>query len=120
MDSSDDFIDQAIARGSTEGLSALTGPARMVFLISEAEVLCDMEGIDSFVDRYGASGVTDLADAYSAIGAEEIASILREIASSLPEPPDALLNRANGQITERLDYGYEDIVRAVRALQHTS
>src|SRR5512147_10279 len=119
MNDSEAFISEAIERGSAEGLSASTGPARTVFLISEAEVLCDMEGIDSFVDRYGPSGVAELAVAYAAIGAEWIASLLREIASSLPRSSDVLLSRANEQITSRLGYGYEDIVRAVRARQHT-
>ncbi len=119
MDTSDAFISQAIARGSAGGLSALTGPARMVFLISEAEVLCDKDGIDSFVDRYGASGVTELAAAYSTVGADEIASVLREVAKSLPKVPDILLSRANDEITSRLGYRYEDIARAVLALQST-
>jgi hypothetical protein len=111
---SDAFIKEAIARGSAEGLPALSGPARMVFLIAEAEVLCDMEGIDSFVDRYSGSGVSELASAYSSIGADGIASVLREIANSMLEVPDVLLSRANDQITSRLGYTHEHIVRAVR------
>jgi hypothetical protein len=117
--SSEAFIAEAIARGSGEGLPALNGVARMVFLIAEAEVLCDMEGIDTFVDRYGGSGVSELAGAYSAIGANAIASVLQEIANSMPDLPDFLLSRANDQITSRLGYTYEDIVRAVREAQET-
>ena len=113
----DAFITEAIARGSAEGLAALSGPARMVFLIAEAEVICDMEGIDSFVDRYGGSGVAELASAYSAIGADGIASVLREIAISMPELPDVLLSNANDQITSRQGYAYEHIVRAVQKMQ---
>ena len=63
----DEFITAAV-RGTVidSGHAQL---ARWVFLISEAEVDCNKEGIDSFVDRYGARGLTDLGCAYESIGA---------------------------------------------------
>ncbi len=54
----DDFIEQSIARGARDDLPELgRRTAAMVFLISEAEVYCANDGIDSFIERYGAKGV---------------------------------------------------------------
>jgi hypothetical protein len=51
-----ELIDAAIERGQSFGIDALTDLERMVFLISEAEVYCANDGIDSFIDRYGTRG----------------------------------------------------------------
>ena len=107
------FIDDAIECGSRSGLQSLAGIARQVYLISEAEVLCDMEGIDSFLDKYGGAGVAELAGAYDRIGADAISSVLREISAAMPSPPDAALDLANNLIADRAGYGYEDIASAV-------
>jgi hypothetical protein len=45
------FIDEAITLGSQSGLSSLDPLQRKVFLISEAEVCCDMHGFDSFIKQ---------------------------------------------------------------------
>jgi hypothetical protein len=50
--------------------------ARWVFLIAEAEVDCDKDGIDSFVDRYGARSLTHLGCPYESIGAAELAALV--------------------------------------------
>jgi len=107
------FIKQAIDRGVAEGPEALTGIERMVFLISEAEVLCDKDGIDSFIATYGRTGISQLADAYAAVGATEISSTLREIATSLPHADDVLLDRVTSLITARTAYDYDAIANAV-------
>jgi hypothetical protein len=89
----DEFITAAV-RGIVidSGLAQL---ARWVFLISEAEVDCDKDGIDSFVDRYGARGLTDLGCAYESIGAAELAAVARRIANSIPSANDVDLDRMN-------------------------
>jgi hypothetical protein len=107
------FIDDAIKQGSRLGLRSLAGVARQVYLISEAEVLCDMEGIDSFVDAYGGAGVAELAEAYAFIGAWKISSVLREISGAMPGAREEALDLANALICDRAGYGYEDIANAV-------
>jgi hypothetical protein len=59
------FIDEVIKLGSQSGLSALNPIQRKVFLISEAEVSCDINGIDSFIDRYESSILLEAAEASS-------------------------------------------------------
>jgi hypothetical protein len=78
----DEFITAAI-RGIVID-SDLAQLARWAFLVSEAEVDCDKDGIDSFVDRYGARGLTDLGCAYESIGAAELAVLARRTADSIP------------------------------------
>jgi hypothetical protein len=70
----------------------------MVFLVSEAEVLCDMEGIDAFIDKYGVPGLYEAAAA-SDVGASAIADGLRNLAVAVPTPSEHLLNTVNGLIT---------------------
>ena len=110
-------IDRAIARGVAEGLWGLEPEERLAYVISEAEICCDMNGIDSFVDAYGARGVDALADAYHVVGATDLAAILREIYAALPEAPDHLLSSVNALITSRAGYSYDDIARAVVSLR---
>lgn len=109
----DAFIDDAIHRGQTGGISSLSGVARWIYLISEAEVRCDKDGIDSFVDAHGEEGIAQLATAYAAIGAASIASSLMNLLRQMPNPSDAALNDASARITERDGYSYEDLVKAV-------
>jgi hypothetical protein len=52
----DAFIGTAIEVASRNGIGALDANQRLVYLISEAEVLCDMEGIDAFLGRYFPNG----------------------------------------------------------------
>src|SRR5262245_55862169 len=110
----DKFIDAAIAIGSRDGLARLDQDQRFVFLVSEAEVLCDMEGIDSLIQHYGPGEILECAKAFETIGAVEIAEGLKSIAVSLPNLDDALLERVNDLITRRSGYDYDAISRAVQ------
>ena len=47
-----EFINTAIETGSRNGIGALDADQRFVYIVSEAEVYCDMEGISGFLDRY--------------------------------------------------------------------
>jgi hypothetical protein len=105
----DDFIEHAIQRGVLEGLGALQQPEQAIFAISEAEVYCDKDGIDSLLHRYGPSSMDLFARAFAVVGAVEIADTLQAIASFGGSAPEELLNRANRLITQRHQYEYESI-----------
>jgi hypothetical protein len=109
----DDFIQNAIDAGQSQGVAGLSTLQRAVFLVSELEVLSDMEGIDAFLDRYHANDLRDAADLLSAAGATDTASSLMEIASSMPNPQEATLSRANDLVTSRAGYDYDALARAV-------
>src|SRR3954468_21349521 len=70
-----EFIHSALKTGGERGLSGLSGAARKVWLISEAEVLSEMEGIGAFLDA-DAKSLPEAADAFASIGAREIAECL--------------------------------------------
>ena len=108
----DEIIESALKRGAEEGLGALTTVERKVWLISEAEVHCDINGIDTFLDQYAAS-LQEAAEAFANIGANEIAQSLHAIHATGPQRPDELLHRANRLITSRTGYDYEAIARFV-------
>ena len=110
---SDSFIEQAIRAGDELGLTELSPIQQVVYAISEAEVWCDMEGIDTLIDKYGANSLILFAHAYSAIGAGKIAKKL----NALHEQPasESLRYRANRLITERSGYTYGDIWSYVAA-----
>jgi hypothetical protein len=108
----DAFINAAIEVGSRDGIGALDADQRLVYLISEAEVLCDMEGIDSFLDRYFPQWMEETASAFAEVGAAEIAVALRAIGADTIHD-DPLLDRANDLITSRAGYDYETIRKAV-------
>jgi hypothetical protein len=113
----DAFINTALEVGSRalregRGIGALDADQRLVYLISEAEVLCDMEGIDSFLDRYFPQWMEETAAAFAEVGAAEIAVALRAIDADTTRD-DPLLDRANDLITSRTGYGYEAIRQAV-------
>jgi len=110
--SSTDTIDSILKRGAEGGLDSLASVERKVFLISQAEILCDMEGIDSFLDYY-ADSVSEVADGFAAAGATQIAESLRAIHAQLPARSDELLNRANSLITAREGYDYDSVARFV-------
>ena len=105
----DEFISASIERGAKEGMRVLSGKERTVFLVSEAEVLCDMEGIDTLLDRIESKELSGVSDAIDAIGASEIAVCLRKIEESLPIRNDEALRHANDLITSRTGYSYEAI-----------
>lgn len=102
----DQFITRAIEQGETKGLSALTATQHTIFLIAEAEVYCDMEGIDGLLTHYNQAVIVGLAQAYSEIGAQRIAEALTAIAQHAAPPPDSLLDAANTLITGRHGYDY--------------
>jgi hypothetical protein len=110
----DEFISEAIAAGHRNELSALERGQRLVYLISEAECYCDMEGIDSFFARYAPTWITETAEAFEAVGAVEIATEFRSVPLDAPVG-DLRLNRLNDLITRRAGYGYEAIRRVVES-----
>ena len=109
----DRFIDRAIDDGVKKGLAALDDLARLVFVIAEAEGCCDKDGVDSFIDRYGAAGLSHLAAAYLAIGAELLAASCRAVLKSMPTPDEDALDRLNHLVTERAGYDYDSLRAAV-------
>ena len=113
----DAFIDAALEAGSRalrdgRGLGALDADQRLVYLISQAEVLCDMEGIDAFLDLYFPQWMEETAAAFAEVGATEIAVALRAIDADTTRD-DPILYRANNLITSRTGYDYEAIRQAV-------
>jgi hypothetical protein len=110
--SPDSFITLAIEAGARDGVASLDADQRLVFLVSEAEILCDMEGIDSFIDRYGSEWLMESAVAFEMIGASEIAFGLSHIGPDTATD-DPILERLNTMITGRVGYDYEAILRAV-------
>ena len=109
---SDEFIADAIARGQRDGITSLTPNQRMVFLISEAEIDCDMNGIDTFLNRYRTEWLPETAAAFAAVGATEIAAGFRAITAQAQED-EPVLDRLNSLITSRTGYDYESIRRAI-------
>ena len=109
----DEFINTAIEIGSHNGIEALDADQRLVYLVSEAEVYCDMEGINGFLHRYFPQRIEETAAAFAELGAAEIAAGLREIAVNTIRD-DQLLERTNELITRRAGYDYEAIRQAVK------
>jgi hypothetical protein len=108
----DEFINIAIEAGEHNGIETLDADQRLVYLVSEAEVYCDMEGIPSFLDRYFPQWAEETAAAFAEIGAADIAVGLREIAANTIRD-DQLIDRINELISGRAGYDYETIRRAV-------
>ena len=104
----DTAIREAVALGEQHGLVSLAGIQKLVFAISEAEIYCDMDGIDGLIHRYGAPAMRTFAEAFEAIGATEIASALLALTKDGPIP-EALLARVNVLITGRRGYAHEDL-----------
>lgn len=107
------FISQAIEQGFELGLDSLEPVARTVFAISEAEVTCDINGIDGLFDRHGLASAATFSAAYRAIGAVEIGAAFELAILVGDPPPEELLARLNGMISERRGYSYQDIVKYV-------
>ncbi len=85
-----------------------------VFAISEAEVYCDMDGIESLLDRYGIDAMERFATAFLTIGASEIAAALHAISAfPLIPVPRELLSLANELVSDRKGYSYENIASFV-------
>jgi hypothetical protein len=101
-----------LKRGAQWGPESLTPAERKVWLISEAEVFCDMEGIPSFLDQYSDS-LPEVAEAFAEAGAIQIADSLREIHARLPERPSDLLANVNTLVTARSGYDRCSVLRLV-------
>lgn len=112
--SPDVFIERAIDAGSRHGVAAISADQRFVFLISEAEVLCDMEGIDAFLNRYGQDWLPQTAAAFEAVGATEIAAGLRAIRPDTPRD-DPVVDRVSDLIGRGAGYDFEAIRREVES-----
>jgi hypothetical protein len=112
----EEFISAAIECGAKEGVHALSGKERVVFLVSEAEVRCDMEGIDTLVDRIERKELFGVSEAFAAIGASEIAACLGGIEQALPVRDEHALARGNDLVRTRAGYSYEAIARYVSPL----
>jgi hypothetical protein len=113
----DEFINAAIIRGQSAGFAQLDADQRLVFLISEAEVDCDMNGIDTLLDRYSDKEIWEMAAGFAEIGALDIAESLRQIARELPMREETSLRRADTLIKDRAGYDYEAILTAVQHRQ---
>lgn len=107
-------IERAIRAGEAHGLASLGPVDTVIYAIAEAEVYCDKDGVDSLVDHYGVTRMSIFAQAYSAIGASEIAQALRAIAMAPQPVPEALLARAHELIACRKGYSSESIEEFVR------
>lgn len=101
----DEFIEAAISEGNRNGVAALSLEKRAVFLISEAEILCDMEGIDTFLHLYAPMWIEETVAAFKQIGAIDIAQGFEEI-GSVETPSEQLLDRVNKLVTCRVGYEY--------------
>lgn len=83
----DNFIENSIKEGSRGGAEQLDATQRMVFLISEAEILCDMEGIDR-----SSTNTARRCGSNVRVPSKEIATGLRAIAA-----PDIASRAINGR-----------------------
>jgi hypothetical protein len=117
---SDDFITDAIDLGQSNGVASLDPNQRMVFLIAEAEADCDMNGIDTFLSRYGLDWISETAAAFDAVGATEIAAEMRVAPLDALFTGDKRLDRLNELITGRVGYNYEAIQRIVEERRRTN
>ena len=107
------FIGVAIDRGQSLGADALSALERTVFLISEVEVYCTKDGIDSFIVRYDTAGLRQASEAFAMIGATEVAAALEALARAGPEFPEPLLERANNLVVDHVGWDYDTIHAAV-------
>lgn len=109
----DEFIRKAIDAGQHGEVSSLNPLQRAIFLISELEVLCDKDGIDSFLSNYGAGDLRLAADLLAVAGATTLSGVLTQLADELPHPQEAILHRASDLISDRSGYDYDALVHAV-------
>ena len=107
------FINEAIARGSRDGIASLNADQRLVFLISEAEVNCDINGIDAFIERYAPDWIPETASAFERIGANRIAAEFQKFMSNRIDP-DVIKESLNTLIADRTGYDYDSIVHVLK------
>ena len=116
---SDEFINHAIVCGERNGLNSLDRDQRLVYLIALAEADCDINGIDTFLDRYAADWIAEAADAFETVGASEIANEMRIAPLDALFTGDPRLTRLNDLISDRVGYNYDAIKRVVEERQRT-
>jgi len=107
------FLDAAIKQGEQAGAAALAPLERAIFLVSELEVSCDKDGIDSFLNLYGPSELDAVAEILRAAGATATPDGLTRIARALPQRDDALLRSVNDLVTGRTGYDYDSLAKVV-------
>ena len=110
---SDSFIIDAIDRGQRDGVASLDPIQQVVFLIAEAEADCDMNGIDTFLNRYAPVWTSAAAAAFEAVGATEIAAEMHVAPLTALFTGDPRLNRLHELISGRVGYDYEALRRVV-------
>ncbi|TLX73739.1 hypothetical protein E9993_14875 [Labilibacter sediminis] len=103
------LINNIVDKGESLGIDGMVGYERIIFLISEAEVYCDMEGIDSFIDNYNNENLLELVEGYKKIGALELSKGFINLINSQKEEKDAILEQLNDMITSRQGYNYDSI-----------
>ena len=99
-------IAEAVEAGRLNGMDGLNNWQRTVFLIAEAELLCDM-GAD-FADDYAAEFLADgFAVAFRNIGAVEITDLFVDLAADMGkfENEQALA----AAVSNRLGYDYRTV-----------
>jgi hypothetical protein len=99
--------------GERAGAAALEPLERAVFLVSELEVSCDKDGIDSFLNLYGPSEHDAVAEILGAAGAAETADGLTRIAREPTRRDDALLTTVNDLVTRHTGYDYDSLAKVV-------
>ena len=107
------YIQNAIEIAASKGLESLDPCQKSIFYISEAEVTCNMDGIDSLIDRYGQKAMACFSTAYSQIGAHSISALFAVIATG--DIDEETLSEINELITNREDYSYNSISKYIEA-----
>ncbi|WP_104092511.1 hypothetical protein [Arthrobacter sp. GMC3] len=107
-----DLLSQVINKDTAGGIEALDPTERMVFLISEAEILADMSGVDEFLERYARRSLGTTCADFGVVGREEIAKLLGELEIAGFDV-DCTLERLGSLISSRDGYTYDDVVREI-------
>ena len=104
------YINDALKRGNYLPLDHLGPKEKIIFLISEAELCCDMDGIDSLFEKYNESFYEDFRKSFSSIGASQIGQLFDDLKSANHEARETILEELNNLITSRHGYSHESIV----------
>ena len=107
-----ELISTALEHGWEFEIERLTPVERKIWLISQAEVLCDKEGIDTFLGEYS-DWLAETANAFADVGAAQISESLQAIRGLLPQRPERLLEAANDLIRLRSQYDSKAVERLV-------
>ena len=113
------FIETAISKGEDGELKSLSPLERKVFLISEAEVSCDMgSGFEHIFRRHGKEGAKECSEAFELIGATRISKAIDRIEYDHDGTPSESEDEACRLISEREDYDYDSILTWVESESH--